>query len=87
MLRTLILALYNDTCRQMRNTDRRGRLIDVLTARTAGTVRIDTQIIHVDLYIEILLNIRHNLAAYEGSLTLSRRIERRNTHEAVYALL
>ena len=86
MLRTLVLALYDNPRRDMRDTDRGRRLVDVLSACPARTVRIDTQIVHIDLDIDILLDIRHDITAHERCLTLARRIERGNPNKTVYTL-
>ena len=60
----------------MRDTDRGRRLIDMLSARTAGAVRIDPKIIVINLHIQIFLNIRHDIAGHKRGLSLSRCIER-----------
>ena len=48
----------------------------MLTAGSAGTVSIDTQIFIPDLDIDVFLNIRHDIAGYKRGLSLSSRIER-----------
>ena len=53
-----------------------GGLVDMLTAGSAGTVSIDTQIFIPDLDIDVFLNIRHDIAGYKRGLSLSSRIER-----------
>ena len=68
----------------MRDTDRGRCLIDMLSARTAGAVRIDPKIIVIDLHIQIFLDIRHDIAGHKRGLSLSRRIERRDTHQTVH---
>ena len=50
---------------QMGNTDCGGCLIDMLSAGTAGTVRIHTQVVWINLDINLILNIRHNIAGYK----------------------
>ena len=65
VLRTFILALYHDSCREMGDTDRRGCLVDMLSTGTTASVGIDTDIIVIDLYVQILLDIRHNIAGYK----------------------
>ena len=59
----------------------------MLSAGTAGTVGIDPQVIRVDLDIQIFLDIRHNITGYEGGLSLSVRVERRNSYETMNAAL
>ena len=57
----------------------------MLSAGSAGTVGIYTDIFVPDLHVQILLDIRHDIAGYEGSLPLSCRIERGNTNQTMYA--
>ena len=71
----------------MGDTDRGGRLVDMLSTGTAGTVGIDPQIIRIDLDIKVFLDIRHYIAGYEGCLSLSVCVERGNSYKAVYASL
>ena len=49
----------------MGDTDRRGCLVDMLSTGTTASVGIDTDIIVIDLYVQILLDIRHNIAGYK----------------------
>ena len=60
----------------MCNTDGRRGFVDMLTTGTAGSIRIDTQIIFLNIHIQIFINIRHNIAGYKRSLSLSCRIKR-----------
>ena len=57
----------------------------MLSAGTAGTVRIDTNVLVTHLNIDLFVDIRHNIAGHERSLAFSCRIERRNTDETVNA--
>ena len=85
MLGTFILTLYNDSGRKMRNTHCRRRLVDMLSAGSAGSVRIDPQIVFVDLDLDLILDIRDHIAGHKGSLTFSRRIEWGDPHKTVNA--
>ena len=38
----------------------------------------------IDLHIQIFLDIRHDIAGHKRGLSLSRRIERRDTHQTVH---
>ena len=60
-LRTLVLALYDDSRREMGNTHRGGNLVYVLTARAARMVNIDTDIVVVNFHFVIVLNLGHYL--------------------------
>ena len=50
VLGTLILALYDNTSRNMGNTDSRIRLVNVLSTCSTGTVGINTDIFISNLY-------------------------------------
>ena len=56
----------------------------MLSTGTAASIGIDTDVVIVDLYIQVFLDIRHNIAGYEGSLAFACCIERRNTDKTVY---
>ena len=58
----------------------------MLASGAAGTVRVNPQILIPDFYIHILLNLRHNIAAYKRSLALSCRVEGRNPYQTVNPL-
>ena len=59
----------------------------MLSTGSAGTVGIDPQIIIIDLYLQILFYIRHNIAGCKGSLPLSGRIKRGYPHQTMNAPL
>ncbi len=61
-LRSFVLACYYDSRREMRYSYSRRGLVYVLSARTAGTVRIDPDILVFDLYVDVVLYIRHYIA-------------------------
>ena len=71
----------------MCDTDGRWCLVDMLTAGTTASISINTDLIVIDLYIQILLDIRHNITGYKRCLSLTCCIERRNTHQTVNSLL
>ena len=71
----------------MGNPDGGGGLIDMLSACAAGTVGIDSQIVQIDLHVQILLDIRHHIAGYERRLPLSGRVEGGNSYQTVDASL
>ena len=74
-LGTLILAGHHSSRGKMGDTDRRRSLVDVLSACAAGAVGINTDIIRINLYINILLNVRHDIAGHKGCLALARRVK------------
>ena len=59
----------------------------MLTAGSAGTIGINPQIILIDLHIQILLNIRHNITGNKGGLPFACRIKGRNPNQTMYAPL
>ena len=71
----------------MRNADCGRSLIDVLSSGSAGTVRVNAQILVTDFDIQVFLYVRHHITGYKGGLALSCRIKGRNAHQAVHALL
>ena len=53
-LRFLVLTLDDDARREMRDTDRRLRTVDVLPARPRRTVGVDAQIVRIDGHLDLL---------------------------------
>ena len=60
--------------------------MDVLTDGTAGTVNIDAHLIHINIYINSIIQLRHYVYRSKGGVTTSIGIKRRNAHQAVYTL-
>ena len=58
----------------------------MLAACTAGTVRINLQIVVIYFNIDVLLDIRHHITGSKRSLPFSRRIEWRNPDKTVDSL-
>ena len=58
----------------------------MLTARAAGTVRIDANVIHVDLDFLRVLHLRHDVASRKRRMAARIRIKGRNAHKAMDAL-
>ena len=84
-LAALVLALYHDACRNMRNADGRFRFIDVLAAGAAATVGIHPQLVHIDLYLIVVFDHRHHIQRSKRRMTASGRIKRGNTHQPMHA--
>ena len=59
----------------------------MLSAGTTASVGINTDVLIIDFYVQIFLNIRHYIAGYERGLALSSRIERGNTYQTVNTFL
>ena len=58
----------------------------MLSAGTTASVGINTDVLIIDLYVQIFLDIRHYIAGYERGLALSSRIKRRDTDQTVNAM-
>ena len=86
-LAALRLAEHHDARRQVGQTDGGGGLVDVLTACTAGSVGINTDIIRLDFNFRIILNFRHNIAGRKRGLPSACAVEGRHTHQTVNPLL
>ena len=71
----------------MRDADGGAGLVDVLAAGAAGAVSVDPDVVRVDDDIDILFNIRHDIAGDKGGLALALGVEGRNAHEAVNTAL
>ena len=67
-LGAFILTLYHDAGRLMGHADCGRCLIDMLTTSTAGTVGIYTNLIHIDFYLNGIIQLRHNVAGTEGGM-------------------
>ena len=85
-LGALILTLNHNSCRLMGHTNSGGSLIDVLTTGTRGAVGINTNLIHINLNLFSVIQLRHNITSTEGGMTTGCGIEWRNTYQTMYAL-
>ena len=59
----------------------------MLSTGTAASIGIDTQILLINLHIQVFLNIWHHIQGYEGCLTFTLGIEGTDTYQSVYPLL
>src|SRR5699024_5601786 len=78
VLAALVLTLHHDACRQVGETYRRVRRVDVLAARTGGTKRIHTQILAADFDIANLLRFRQYGHGTSGGMDAPLRLRGRN---------
>ncbi len=58
VLRTLFLTLDHNASGQVRDTNRRVGLVDVLTAGAGGAIGVDTQLGRIDLHRRLLIRLR-----------------------------
>src|SRR6267154_1086420 len=87
VLRAIILALYHDARRQMRDAHRRVGLVDVLASGSRCAVGVDAQIGGIDLDLYVLVDLGIHEHAREGGVAARVRIERGLAHQAVNAVL
>ncbi len=59
----------------------------MLSAGTAASVGINAKILLVNLHIQILLDIRHNIQGHKRGLALALGVERGDPHQTMHALL
>src|SRR5687768_7441656 len=86
-LRALVLALDDDSRRQMRDPDRGVGLVHVLAAGAGGTVGVDAEVGLVDLDIALLGQEWRDDDLREGGVATVRAVERRLADEPVDAAL
>ena len=68
----------------MRQPNRRTGLVDVLTARTAGTEYIHLNIFRTNVYFHIVINFRHDFYCGERSVPSAGGIERRYPNQTMH---
>src|SRR5690606_12637671 len=86
-LAALVLTRHDDAGRQVRDAYRGARLVDVLAARARGAVHVDAQVALVDVDLDRVIDDGIDEHAGERGVTPALRIERRDAHQAVHALL
>src|SRR6202521_1612936 len=88
-LRPLVLAGDDDAGGQVCDPDGRVRLVDVMASRTGRPVGIDPDVLRVDhdgVRVRVL-ELWHHLDEREGRVASMVLVERRDAHQAVYAVL
>ena len=68
----------------MSHADSRTRLVDVLATGTGCAEIIDTDIVHIDFHIDIVRQFGHDIDGRKRRVPPCRRVERRNTDQAVH---
>ena len=58
----------------------------MLSACTAGTVGVNTDVIRVNLYVNVFLDVRHDIAGHKGGLALSRSVKGRYADQTVHTV-
>src|SRR5882762_5671920 len=85
MLGSLVLALHNDIGWYVGDAHGRIRGVDMLAAGARRAISIDAQILVVDFDFDVLVDFRIDEERGKGRVTPSCLIERRDTHQAMYA--
>ncbi|MNC35510.1 hypothetical protein D3C75_839970 [compost metagenome] len=57
----------------------------MLTARAAGTVRINLQVLRTDIHLYVIRNLGYDIAGYKGGMPSSGSIKWRDAHQPVYS--
>ena len=84
-LASLCLTGNNNARWQVRQPNRRTGLVDVLTARTAGTEYIHLNIFRTNVYFHVVINFRHDFYCGERSMPSAGGIERRYPNQTMHA--
>ena len=71
--------------REVRDADGRIGHVDVLTAGAARAVRVDPQVLLVDLDVDVLGQLRPDVDRRERRVAPRGLIERRDAHQPVHA--
>ncbi len=87
VLASLVLALHDNAGRDMRDTNGGAYLVYVLAAGTAGTVKIDFQIVVLDFDINVLIEFGDAINGGEAGMAPFVCIERADTHQPMHARL
>ena len=85
VLRALVLAGDDDAGRDVRDADGGVGDVDVLAAGAARSVRVDAQILLVDLDLDVVRQLRPDVERGERRVPARRLVERRDAHEPVDA--
>ncbi len=85
VLRTVVLALHDDTGRLVRDADRAFRLVDVLAAGAGRAVGVDAQVLVVDFDVYVVVDDRRDPGRGKTGVAARRRIVGRDTHQPVHA--
>src|SRR5690348_12976470 len=64
-LRTLCLTGGDDSSRNMCNPNRRLGFVNMLTARTAGTIRINPEVLWANFNFDFIVKLWHHFTRYE----------------------
>src|SRR3954467_10704230 len=86
-LGALVLALDDDSRREVRDPHRRVGLVHVLAAGARGAVGVDPQVVVLEVEVDVVVEERRDDHLREARVPAVRLIERRETDEPVHAAL
>ena len=86
-LGALVLALDDDPGRHVGDPHRRVGLVDVLPAGARGAVRVDAQVLLVEVHLHRVVDERPHVHLGEARVAAMGGVERRQAHQAVDAAL
>ncbi len=84
MLGAVVLTLGHGVGRQVGNTYRRFRPVNVLTTRSRGAVYVDTQVGRVNLDFDVVVDFWRDKYGRERGMTTVAGVERALTHQTMY---
>jgi len=87
MLAPVALALDHDARGQVANADGRVGLVDVLTTRAAGAVRVHMQVFVPQLDLDLFVKDRGHIDSSEGRVSAAARVEGGDAHQPVHSHL
>src|SRR5690606_2474270 len=84
VLGTVVLTLHHNARRKVGDTHGGVGFVNVLTARTTGTVRVDAQVCRVDFHLNRIVDLGVDEYTGKRGVAAVRRIEGALAHQAVY---
>src|SRR3972149_1980725 len=86
-LAALVLAGHHDAGREGREAHRAVCLVDMLAAGAAGPIRVDAQVLLIDLHRHVIGDFGHHLDQGEAGVPALLGVERADPHQAVHSPL
>ena len=86
-LRTLRLGINDNSCRKMRQTHRRVRRVDALSAVSGCSCDIHPDVLRRNVNLDVIRHLRHDRNGNRRGMNSSLRLRRRNALHPVYTAL
>ena len=84
-LRAFVLALHDDARRLVRHADGGRGFVDMLSARAARAVVVDAHVVHVDVDLDGVVDLGHDVARGERCVPPRLRVKRGDADETMHA--